>query len=543
MSTTSPAPFPTNGMRALSPRETMQRLRANGCTLPQQGSAASSCSGQVHVGIFFDGTGNNMKADFDDPPPARRKHSNVVKLFRSMPTLREAGRFSYYIPGVGTPFPDIGENTAATGGAAMAVGGAQRITWAMLDLINAPHLYVHNALLIDKAQAKTISGNIAGTFTPDFMRRVPLRYWQEKLQAALLDQKPKVEQINVSVFGFSRGAAQARAFVNWLFEVCEQKDGGWVFAGIPFRLQFLGIFDTVASVGLADLFGTGVLDGRMSWADNNLQIHPAIEQCVHYVAGHEVRATFSLDSVRVKSSYPGNAMEVMYPGVHSDVGGGYAPSDLGVSPSQNSFISIIPGVSMYKAARLAGVPLLPWDALATDDRASLTPSDAAVESFNAYVRDAAIGSGPVEQLGRRHMSLFFSHRFKYRAEFFSRPPFTSASSLGQRYLRTTQESFIQRLSTLASRLNAVAPDFDPPRMAKLHEDMNKAAGLTGSTTKETTAVEVAKSIDPRKLTPAIEHLFDHYLHDSMAGFIEKLDEFGWNGLGIVRFRTVHKGND
>jgi hypothetical protein len=48
MSTTSPAPFPTNGMRALSPRETMQRLKANSCTLPQQSSAVSSCSGQVN---------------------------------------------------------------------------------------------------------------------------------------------------------------------------------------------------------------------------------------------------------------------------------------------------------------------------------------------------------------------------------------------------------------------------------------------------------------------------------------------------------------
>jgi Uncharacterized alpha/beta hydrolase domain (DUF2235) len=543
MSTTSPAPFPTNGMRALSPRETMQRLKANSCTLPQQSSAVSSCSGQVHVGIFFDGTGNNMKADFTDLPPAQRKHSNVVKLFRCMPTLREAGRYSYYIPGVGTPFPDIGENKAAMGGGGAGVGGAQRITWAMLDLINAPHMYVHNALLIDKAQAKTISGNIAGTLTPDFMRRVPLRYWQDKLQAALLDQKPRVEQINVSVFGFSRGAAQARAFVNWLFEVCEQKDGGWTFAGIPFRLQFLGIFDTVASVGLADLTGRGVFDGRMSWADNNLQIHPAVEQCVHYVAGHEVRSTFSLDSVRVKSSYPSNAMEVMYPGVHSDVGGGYSTGDLGVSPTQDSFVSIIPGVSMYRAARLAGVPLLAWGNLLPVDRESLTPSDAAVQSFNAYVRDAAIGHGQVEQMGRRHMSLFFSHRFKHRAAFYARPPFTLASPEGQRYLRTTQESFIQRLSTLASRLNAMGPDFDPPRMAKLHEDMNKAAGLTGTTTKEVNAVEVAKSIDIGKLTPAVEHLFDHYLHDSMAGFMKELDEFKWNGLGIVRFRTVYKGND
>lgn len=542
MSTVSPSPFPAQGLRPLSARERLQRLKANSCTLPTSVNTPPTCSGQVHVGIFFDGTGNNMQADFFEPPPERRKHSNVVRLFQCMPTSRPDGRFSYYVPGVGTPFPEIGEESFSTAGSAAAAGGAQRITWAMLQVINAPHRYVHNALLITPDKAKTISGNLAGTLTPDFMRRVPLRYWQEKLKAALTDQKPRVEQINVSVFGFSRGAAQARAFVNWLFEVCEQKDGAWTFAGIPFRVQFLGIFDTVASVGLADLPGTGVLDGRMSWADDNLQIHPAVEQCVHYVAGHEVRATFSLDSVRVKGSYPANAMEVMYPGAHSDVGGGYAPGDLGVSASLNSFASIIPGANMYKAARLAGVPLIHWDALPEVVRVSLTPDGDTIQNFNAYLRDARIGSGPVEEMGRKHMALYFSHRFKHRAGFYSRAPYATASATGKRYLRTTQESIIKRLSSLASRLDAMAPDYDPPRMAKLHEDMNKAAGLTGSL-KESTAVEVAKSIDPRKVTPAIERFFDQHIHDSMAGFIEKLDEFRWNGLGIVKFRTVFKGNN
>ncbi|MCE1208761.1 MAG: DUF2235 domain-containing protein, partial [Spirochaetia bacterium] len=109
----------------------------------------------------------------------------------------------------------------------------------------------------------------------------------------------------------------------------------------------------VASVGAANLSDTGVLAGHQGWADNTLEIHPAVEQCVHFVAGHEVRACFPLDSVRVKSEYPANAMEVMHPGAHSDVGGGYAPSALGVSPSQDSFMSIIPGVNMYHEAKRA----------------------------------------------------------------------------------------------------------------------------------------------------------------------------------------------
>ena len=540
MSTISPNHFTAEGARKLSPRETMQRLQAIKCSRPMR--SVPACSGQVNVGIFFDGTGNNMEADYTKLPAEQRKHSNVVKLFQCMPTAREDGRVSNYIPGVGTRFPEIGESTAHPLGAASAAGGAQRITWAMLQLINAPHFYVHNAQLIDAAQAKAFSGNLAGPLTPDFMRRVPLRHWQDKLKAALLNQKPRVEQINLSVFGFSRGAAQARAFVNWVFEVCESKDGGWTFADIPFRIQFLGLFDTVASVGSASLFSNG-LDGHMSWADDNLQIHPAVEQCVHYVAGHEVRATFPLDSVRVKSTYPANAIEVMYPGSHSDVGGGYAPNELGVSPRNDAFASIIPGVNMYKAARLAGVPLLPWNSLPEHVRTSLTADDDTIDSFNAYRRESGITSGPVEELARKHMALLFSHRFKYRNQFLQRPPYTNASPAGQTYLRTTHESFLKRLSSLASGIDAASPDYDPPRMAKLHEDMNRAAGLQTSTSRETTAVEVAKSIDVRKVTPGVQHFLDHYIHDSMAGFREKLDEFRWNGIGIVRFRNVFKGND
>jgi uncharacterized protein (DUF2235 family) len=180
----------------------------------------------------------------------------------------------------------------------------------------------------------------------------------ERLRAVLKGRKPAVEQINLSVFGFSRGAAQARTFVNWLFEVCEQKDGGWTLAGIPLRLQFLGIFDTVASVGAANLMDNGVLAGHQSWADDTQEIHPAVEQCVHYVAGHEVRACFPLDSVRVKSTYPANAREVMCPGAHSDVGGGYAPGALGISSTPDSMMATIPGHSMYREALKSGVPLL-----------------------------------------------------------------------------------------------------------------------------------------------------------------------------------------
>ena len=548
MSTISPAPFSAEGARKLSPRETMQRLEALSCTLPQINKP--SCSSQLFVGIFFDGTGNNMTADFDKPPPEKRKHTNIVKLFQAMPTSRLDRRISYYIPGVGTPFPDIGD-TGGTRGSAAGAGGEQRICWALLDLLNAPHYYVHNAFLIDKALAKTISSNMSDSSNPAALRRTALRTWQDRLHAALKDQKPRVEQINLSVFGFSRGAAQARVFVNWLFEVCTPKDGGWTFAGIPIRLQFLGIFDTVASVGLGNLGDEGTLAGHQSWADNTLEIHPAVEQCVHYVAGHEVRACFPLDSVRVKSTYPGNAVEVMYPGSHSDVGGGYAPGALGIAPRPDLSMSIIPGLSMYKAARVAGVPLQAWDDLKDYVKIGLTANTQVIDAFNNYLRDAKVSIGPIEHMLRQHFTHYLSYRFKIRDQFTTQAPYKNASAIKQPdedysdqvALQMTQNALMKRLSL--GMVNPTDTNWQPKEVATLHKNMQKASGFNFKATyAENLTYDIADRINLNALTPAIENLCANYIHDSMAGFINfGVNEFALNGLGIAKFRAVFKGND
>lgn len=554
MTTISPTPFPESGQRKLSAKETLQRAKALACTIRKDNTP--TCSGQVFVGIFFDGTGNNRQNDYEKRPVEQRKHSNVVRLFHTYRNDPLKGYLSIYVPGVGTPFSEIDDDNTylfANRGAAMGERGEDRIIWGLLQLLNAPHRYAANdSLLIPDSAAKTIANTLASSLGAQ--RRMALHTWQNKLAAALKDRKPAVEQINLSVFGFSRGAAEARVFVNWLFEVCKQEGGGWTFAGIPIRIQFLGIFDTVASVGAANLFDTGVMAGHQGWADNTLEINPAVEQCVHFVAGHEVRACFPLDSVRVKSSYPANAMEVMYPGSHSDVGGGYAPKDLGVSPAQDSFMSVIPGVNMYHEARKAGVPLIEWSSLKKTFQDDLTPSQTVVQDFNAYLKAGKIGSGPVEELGRKHMAYYFSYRFKHRNVFYQRPPYTAAPAKDQGYLKTTQESFIARLSGLNPHpdrtkpkpplgKSALSADFDPLKAARLHENMLKTSHREVLPA-DRHAIEVAKRIEVRAVSPEMEAFFDKYIHDSMAGFIDMgMNEYKLNNIGIAKFRTVFKGND
>ncbi|BBP00022.1 T6SS phospholipase effector Tle1-like catalytic domain-containing protein [Sulfuriferula nivalis] len=552
MAALTPQPFPADGYRKLSAKETMQRAQAMNSTMATD--TQPKCSGQVHVGMFFDGTGNNKTADYDDLPPEKRKHSNIVKLFHAYPDAPDRGYIANYIPGVGTAFPEIGEKSTSAMGSAAAAGGAARIIWGLLQVVNAPYRYVTTAPLIPDNQAGDISNMQA--WTADAENRKVLHHWQDQLKAALAGKKPHVEQINLSVFGFSRGAAEARVFCNWLMSVCKQENGGWTFAGIPLCITFLGIFDTVASVGAANLWGGNSVTGHQQWADNSLQIHPAIERCVHFVAGHEVRATFPLDSTRIKQQYPANTKEVVYPGSHSDLGGGYAPTELGLIPALDDNLSIIPGMTMYHEAMKSGVPLKAWRDLAQNFKDDLTPTQATIAAFNTYAKDAKISSAAVEHMLEQHMALYLSYRFKYRNALPERMFYKRANKADRGYLQTTQNTIHFRLGELAVG-DPNSPDFDPAIAAAQAKAraiaMAKATGIAfdEQDLKTQQLYKIAAAINIKKLTPAIEQLCEDYIHDSMAGFIGMatvwdrgiMNEEAFNSMGIMKFRHVFFGND
>ena len=74
--------------------------------------------------------------------------------------------------------------------------------------------------------------------------------------------------------------------------------------GFEVAFNFLGLFDTVASVGLGNTLGNSLLgkmfDGHGGWADtdDSLRIPQGIP-CLHLVAAHELRRSFPLDSISV----------------------------------------------------------------------------------------------------------------------------------------------------------------------------------------------------------------------------------------------------
>lgn len=477
-------------LRPLNNSEMMRRAKA---MCAQTSPSSTSCSGQIFLGIFFDGTGNNEKKDFIDVSnPGKQKHSNVVRLYHAYPHGKIEGTnryFAEYVPGVGTPFPEIGDDGGVLG-TAVSWNGEDRIIWGMLTVLNNICRYVSGEVLIPLKQAGVIANNVGGVGNPAFMRRTVFKTWTEKLKAKIdgrAKSKPMPEQVNISVFGFSRGAAEARAFVNWFFDICAHDGETHSLAGVPVNIGFLGIFDTVASVGIAGGFSNGALgaEGRQSWANDNMQIHPGVESCLHIVAANDVRATFPVDSVRVDGKYPANVTEYVYPGSHSDVGGGYAPGAQGKTDE----IARIAGFEMYCAALAAGVPFLKLTELKLGAKSALIPKQSAVDAFNSYYSKARIREAPVEDMMRQHMAHYFTYRYQARRASGVHPEaggyynrkFYKTAPTEAKFLRDSQQRFIAVLASVSGMIDYIMKnetEFDK------HLPQPYQVAVTGSTMME-----------------------------------------------------------
>jgi hypothetical protein len=363
----------------------------------------------VKATFFFDGTGNHEYVDRQT-----REHSNVARLYGIHPKPdSQAGMHPYYIPGIGTPFPAIGDEG---GEFAQGVGrkGEARLEWAMRQL--------------------------EGTV-----------------------KESKGRQVRIALFGFSRGAALARAFARRIADRCKPGNGGiWRFAigkkHFTVCIYFMGLFDTVASVGLPLSFhttplsqafgwtlaqqamdlrsvdgrgaasiafgdrpgadpGFGPAHGHMRWADD-LRVPAMVQSCLHLVASQEIRNSFPADSVRDGKKYPKGCREMLFPGAHADVGGGYRQGENARGAQPGAMLSLIALRGMRDEAVKAGVPLqtvLQTDA-AKVDFGEDTASKGALKKMQArfkHFMDVA-GWGGDKDLGAMllaHRKVYFQWRF------------------------------------------------------------------------------------------------------------------------------------
>jgi hypothetical protein len=394
--------------------EQLQAAMASSRDVPtDEPSAKQDCSDVINISVFFDGTGNNKDVDEKD-----RKWSNPARLWFSAFNRPNPNQNNYpiYISGVGTPF----NNTAVKGwekklvniedglpGNVGGAGGTRRLDFGQDNVNKALRQALFNS-------AKKL--NVTAKAYSEKGKNQSLAELGQALSAHRL-----IKVINLSVFGFSRGAALARAFSNDFIKNCKADKSGDLFyqdnghsIPIPIRVHFLGLFDTVAS------FGVPAANLDWPWTEKDLKVAGPVERCVHYVAAHELRYSFPSDLIRDHGRLMPNWTETVYPGVHSDVGGGYLPltkdtkdnpDDYAATQGLSNNYARIPMHDMMNEAVKVGVRMLAYDDIEKinaplfDERFAIEPKT--IDDFRRYMAAVPVGK-TTEETVTAHMKALYS---------------------------------------------------------------------------------------------------------------------------------------
>lgn len=262
----------------------------------------------VYMGVFFDGTSNNREniegrrkdpslknsyiSDNDGSNTSYgNDNTNVDRLEKAYLKDKEKHYYSVYVEGIGTKNPKknkdgtidyYGDFTRGQGYGEGETGLFEKVEKGCFDIV-------------------------------------------EKL---IYEKEKRISTFYLDVFGFSRGAAAARIFVN---ELNKNKTAGkknnykWGHLGKAFKeldyktepqritVRFLGIFDTVSS------YGSNVFDD-VEKDKVPLTISDEVGFTVHLTAEDEHRIKFPLTTIESAGE---NSIELTLPGSHSDIGGGY----------------------------------------------------------------------------------------------------------------------------------------------------------------------------------------------------------------------------
>ncbi|WP_084656310.1 T6SS phospholipase effector Tle1-like catalytic domain-containing protein [Pandoraea norimbergensis] len=451
------------------------RMLENGTRLYKENFlTCSTCEQQPWFSFFFDGTGNNLERD--EKP---KKLSNIARLYWAHRDESPLIVPKYY-PGVGTP----------------------------LDASNAGWW--------EKLRDSEALGGGAGLG------------WDARLSKAegdfrdLLKYNRKVSRIDIAVFGFSRGATLARAFVNRLLDKCTMKDGvpHWPCPtavdgeSAPLHFRFLGIFDTVESVGLP----------ASNLSDMQTHVPPQVERCFHIVAAHELRACFPLTPVRgADATYE----EIVMPGVHSDVGGGYRPEE----QARSDLYARIPLNKMRLEAIISGVKFHSPKQAEKAGLSELFEYDEEVKSlFDEYMRTVG-AAGSLEQQVFEHMRYYYAW-LKIR---FGHSPFDIYK--GVSCVNPTIDAELERIRQLHGRMTNESKTMNwRAWLTHLwHTDRDEygrtidGAGGEHPLNKPLDEKQLAywnAWLNPPALSPNLLRFFDRYMHDSRAGFLD-VDSSGY----------------
>ena len=281
----------------------------------------------LRIGVFFDGTGNN-RSNSEKVAGCYARDVNLLEEAEDIQRFCQAHGYD----GLGnTPDDSYGNDASNVAKLYELYTDDSQRRLADDETIGFISIYLDGIGTSD-GEGDSPFSLATGVGAHGVLARVkqsPAKILTEIRRFELSNPNRKVESIEFDIFGFSRGAAAARHFAN------EVSKGGqsplamvlpadsslfietfaWR-ANIDVSINFIGIFDTAAAVA-------SISEGDLSVHDAinpsvNLHLAPDIaKKIVHLVARDERRHNFSLNSA--------GTADIVLPGVHSDLGGGYLP--------------------------------------------------------------------------------------------------------------------------------------------------------------------------------------------------------------------------
>jgi hypothetical protein len=517
------------------------------------------CEAALQLGVFFDGTDNNMERD-----RGRFAHSNIAKLWSCYPHNPSRGIERLYVPGVGTEFNEINSPPEGWRGTAFGIGCEARVLFALLKTVDFMHRFaLQGPPRFDKQQLRVLCKESNPSWEDDRyainrlgyerglqeckdqgqMRRTFFVSESERLSRRLAESAVKVTELVIDIFGFSRGAAEARIYASWLSEVLI--DGK--FACIPLTIRFMGLFDTVASAGMQEMLITGANNstgGHDGWArKESLLIPKKVVNCVHFVAMHELRKNFPVDEISTGGVRPANCHEFAYPGAHSDIGGGYAPGDLGIAAGRAPALDDAMKLSQITLNHLfayASAALVPLSKELARSTASYDPFAVAPELKRDFEAFISANEGGHKRLAD-WMETYLAWRWHIR-ETYSEVGHVQRATADRQFLLQANRKLIADAKLLLEASTKPAAKHVVKdlvfRPEKGGVETPPAAVVSSLLDKEATAV-LLRAISLGKPSAVFVNFFDRYVHDSYAGFCKDLME----PSGYWRYRKGFQGSD
>ncbi|MGI9505980.1 MAG: DUF2235 domain-containing protein [Geminicoccaceae bacterium] len=293
---------------------------------------------QRNIVLLSDGTGNSS---------AKLNKTNVWRLYQAL-DLAGDKQIAFYDDGVGTS----GFKPLKLLGGLFGWGLSRNIRDLYLQLCDhyrhvdpgddaIDHIYIFG-FSRGAFTARTLAGLIAkcGILDKASEQAVPVSTWRWRQRRASIDSAEGLQAgVNLAYRSYRYGYSAVltniwRWFTRWVYHEIPKPEEFRASYGRPVKITFVGVFDTVAAVGLP-IDELSLLMDRLIYPHrfSDQDLSKDVQRACHALAVDDERHSFHpVLWNEEKETDPDRITQVWFPGMHSDVGGGYADEGLAYTP-------------------------------------------------------------------------------------------------------------------------------------------------------------------------------------------------------------------